>query len=54
MEDQLLKLLLETTPPELRAAMELHLHGPVVNPEGRTDIVTNQQQVDEMLEKLGF
>lgn len=54
MEDQLLKLLLETTPPELRAEMELHLHGPVVNPEGRSDIVTNQQQVDDMLEKLGF
>jgi chemotaxis protein CheZ len=54
MEDQLLALLLETTPAELRAEMELHLHGPVVNPEGRTDVVTNQQQVDDMLEKLGF
>jgi len=54
MEDQLLALLLETTPAELRAEMELHLHGPIINPEGRSDIVTNQQQVDEMLEKLGF
>ncbi|MDP3687037.1 MAG: protein phosphatase CheZ, partial [Sulfurimicrobium sp.] len=30
------------------------LHGPVVNTEGRSDIVTNQQQVDDLLESLGF
>ncbi|MBM5572965.1 MULTISPECIES: protein phosphatase CheZ [Deefgea] len=30
------------------------LNGPVVSAEGRTDIVTNQEQVDDLLESLGF
>ena len=30
------------------------LNGPVVSIEGRTDIVTNQEQVDDLLESLGF
>jgi len=30
------------------------LNGPVINPEGRTDVVTSQQQVDDLLESLGF
>lgn len=30
------------------------LNGPVVNPEGRSDVVTSQQQVDDLLESLGF
>jgi chemotaxis protein CheZ len=28
--------------------------GPVVTPEGRTDVVTNQAQVDDLLASLGF
>ena len=30
------------------------LNGPVINPEGRTDVVNSQQQVDDLLESLGF
>jgi chemotaxis protein CheZ len=30
------------------------LQGPVVEPEGRTDVVTNQAQVDDLLASLGF
>ena len=30
------------------------LAGPVVNPEGRTDVVTDQSQVDDLLASLGF
>lgn len=30
------------------------LHGPVVNPEGRTDVVQNQSEVDDLLASLGF
>ncbi len=37
--------------PEEEASL---LNGPVINPEGRTDIVTNQGQVDDLLESLGF
>jgi chemotaxis protein CheZ len=58
LEEQLLALLMETTPPEQRAKLQAdetgRLSGPVVHAEGRADIVTNQSQVDEMLESLGF
>ncbi len=59
MEEQLVRLLIETTPPEQRARIEaVHaasaLGGPVVKPEGRTDVVTDQAQVDELLASLGF
>ena len=30
------------------------LNGPVVNPEGRSDIVQNQSEVDDLLASLGF
>jgi chemotaxis protein CheZ len=30
------------------------LNGPVINSTGRTDIVSNQDQVDDLLESLGF
>jgi chemotaxis protein CheZ len=30
------------------------LNGPVINPKGRTDVVTSQDQVDDLLESLGF
>ena len=53
-ERQLIGLLMETTPPERRAEMEHHLAGPVINAEGRSDVVANQQQVDDLLDKLGF
>jgi len=58
LEEQLLALLLETTPPERRAKIlnnePGYLSGPAVQTEGRTDIVTSQSQVDDMLESLGF
>jgi chemotaxis protein CheZ len=55
MEKHLLSLLLETTPPEKRpSGDEGFLNGPVVNGAGRTDVVANQEQVDDLLESLGF
>ena len=55
LEEQLLKLLIETTPPEQRHKVESErLHGPVVKPEGRDDVVTDQAQVDDLLASLGF
>ena len=55
MEQQLLSVLLETMPAEVRVeAPEGLLNGPVINAEGRTDVVTNQTQVDDLLESLGF
>jgi chemotaxis protein CheZ len=54
LEDKLLHLLVEVTPEELRSNAEGLLNGPVVNAAGRTDVVTTQGQVDELLESLGF
>ncbi len=55
MENQLLNLLVQTTSPEKRAEMNPGLlNGPVINAEGRNDIVTDQKQVDDLLESLGF
>lgn len=55
MENQLLSLLVQTTSPEKRAEMSPGLlNGPVINAEGRSDIVTDQKQVDDLLESLGF
>ena len=54
-EDQLLKLLIQTAPAgRVHCVDPSLLHGPVVNPEGRTDAVANQQQVDDLLGSLGF
>ena len=54
-EDQLLGLLLQSAPsgqPGQDQAFELA--GPVVNAEGRTDVVTDQAGVDDLLASLGF
>ncbi len=54
-EDQLVKLLLQTAPPDqVHKVEQTFLNGPVVNPEGRTDVVANQEQVDDLLASLGF
>jgi len=55
LEDSLVKLLVQAAPPEQAQRVESAiLHGPVVNPEGRTDVVANQGEVDDLLASLGF
>lgn len=55
LEDSLVKLLVQVVPPDQREKVDLTvLHGPVVNPEGRTDVVANQGEVDDLLASLGF
>ncbi|HEX4855926.1 MAG TPA: protein phosphatase CheZ [Limnobacter sp.] len=55
LEEQLVQLLLDTTPPDQRRQVEeTFLNGPVINSEGRTDVCSNQSQVDDLLESLGF
>ncbi|MDR2679126.1 MAG: protein phosphatase CheZ [Zoogloeaceae bacterium] len=59
LEDGLVKALIEVVPEEKRSegvvqASGALLNGPVIDPTGRTDVVANQQQVDDLLESLGF
>ena len=67
LEGQLVKLLVQAAPPEqaqkveaaLTAALPASigqptLEGPVVDAEGRTDVVSNQSEVDDLLASLGF
>lgn len=55
LEDSLVKLLVQIVPPEQREKVDPNiLQGPVVNPEGRTDVVANQSEVDDLLASLGF
>lgn len=54
-ETQLVALLVEVTPPERRPATEDGwLTGPAMRGAERTDVVTSQAQVDDLLESLGF
>lgn len=57
-EEQLLGLLLQSAPSgqpgQDHAIVEPALAGPVINAEGRTDVVSDQKQVDDLLASLGF
>ena len=55
LEDSLVKLLVQVVPPDQREKVDPNiLHGPVVNAEGRPDVVSNQGEVDDLLASLGF
>lgn len=54
-ESHLLQVLLENLPPEKRKeAEDSLLNGPQIHKDGRTDIVADQDQVDDLLASLGF
>ena len=55
LEDSLVKLLIQVVPEGVREQIDPSvLNGPVVNPEGRTDVVSDQGEVDDLLASLGF
>jgi len=54
LEDSLVKLLVQAVPPEQAHKVEMVLQGPVVVHEGRTDVVKDQSEVDDLLASLGF
>ena len=55
LESQLMQVLVVTMPGEKRTeSVNTLLNGPVINAEGRTDVVGSQQQVDSLLDSLGF
>jgi len=59
-EEQLVQLLIQTAPPDAVVKATTHepytpaLDGPVVDAVGKTDVVTNQSEVDDLLASLGF
>ncbi len=55
LENGLMNVLIEVVPETKRTEEVTNLmNGPVINAEGRSDVVVNQQQVDDLLESLGF
>lgn len=55
LETELLQILLEVTPADKRVQKPGGLlNGPVVTASGRDDVVTSQEQVDDLLDSLGF
>jgi chemotaxis protein CheZ len=55
LEDSLVKLLVQVVPPDQREKVDPNvLNGPVVSPEGRADVVSNQGEVDDLLASQGF
>ncbi|OQA32987.1 MAG: chemotaxis regulator CheZ [Betaproteobacteria bacterium ADurb.Bin341] len=55
LESGLMGVLIEVLP-EDRRTQEVNalMNGPVINAEGRSDVVANQSQVDDLLDSLGF
>jgi chemotaxis protein CheZ len=55
LETGLMSVLVEIVPDAKRTdEVNSLMNGPVVNAEGRTDVVVNQEQVDDLLDSLGF
>lgn len=54
LERDLVQLLLANAPAKMSSTEEGLMNGPVTNPEKRTDVVCNQDQVDDLLASLGF
>lgn len=53
-ETELVQVLIDNVPQEKREETKNLLNGPVVNAAGKADVVTNQDQVDDLLASLGF
>lgn len=54
LEQQLLQILIDYTPTAGKKDTDGLLNGPQINPEVSHDAVANQEQVDDLLESLGF
>jgi chemotaxis protein CheZ len=55
LEKQLVEVLVDYAPAEIKRELDNGLlNGPQINPEGNTEVVANQGQVDDLLDSLGF
>lgn len=53
-ETELVQVLVDNVPQERRDETRSLLNGPEVSPAGKVDVVTDQDQVDDLLASLGF
>ncbi|TEA71559.1 protein phosphatase CheZ [Pollutimonas harenae] len=53
-ETELVQVLIDNVPQDKREEAVSLLNGPEVNPQGKIDVVTSQDQVDDLLANLGF
>lgn len=53
-ETELVQVLIDSVPLERREEAHSLVNGPEVNPVGKQDVVTSQDQVDDLLDSLGF
>jgi chemotaxis protein CheZ len=55
LEKQLVQMLVDFAPAEVKREFDNSLlNGPQINPEGKTEVVADQGQVDDLLDSLGF
>ena len=55
LEKQLVQVLVDFAPSEIKRELDNGLlNGPQINPEGNSDVVADQGQVDDLLDSLGF
>ena len=55
LEKQLVQVLVDFAPSEIKRELDSGLlNGPQINPEGHSDVVADQGQVDDLLDSLGF
>jgi chemotaxis protein CheZ len=53
-ETELVQVLIDNMPAEVRDEAYSLLNGPQTSPQGKVDVVTGQDQVDDLLANLGF
>jgi chemotaxis protein CheZ len=55
LEKQLVQVLVDFAPSEIKRELDNGLlNGPQIKPEGNSDVVADQGQVDDLLDSLGF
>lgn len=55
LESQLVQFLIDYAPTEVKRETDSTLlNGPQISPEGKSDVVADQSQVDDLLDSLGF
>lgn len=55
LEKQLVQVLIDFAPSEIKRELDNGLlNGPQINPEGKSEVVADQGQVDDLLDSLGF